>query len=189
MKDHTRLGIGARFYLITLIMVPVTYLLHELGHWGAGELAGVDMWMTLNKAGPVSGRYPSEDIAVFVSLAGPAVTVLIAVLAYFWAVSFRSAIAYCVLYIQFVFRGIAGGISLTGSHPNDEAAAGLALGIGIYPITLGVIGLLLLMVWDAARRLRPGIVHNIATYVLISATISAIVFSDSFMRGADIRLL
>ena len=187
MSQHSPVRIGADFYLITLVMVPVTYLLHELGHWGAGELLGVDMWMTLNKAGPVERSYPSEEIGILVALAGPAVTVAIGIFAYFYAIMFRSVVAFGILYIQFLLRGVAGGISLIGSHPNDEAAAGLTL--GIYPITLGVVGFLLLLLWDTARRLRPGFVHNFGAYVLINAVITAIVMSDSCLRAADFRLL
>ncbi|MBO6797296.1 hypothetical protein [Maricaulis sp.] len=189
MSEQSRVRIGADFYLLTLLMVPVTYLLHELGHWGAGEMLGVDMWMTLNKAGPVDRSYPSEEISILVSLAGPAVTVAIGIFAYFYAIMFRSVVAYGILYIQFLLRGLAGGISLLGEHPNDEAAAGLALGIGIYPITLGVVGFLFILLWDAARRLRPGFAHNLGAYVLINAVITAIVFSDGALRAADIRLL
>lgn len=189
MSEHTRVRVGAEFYLWTLLMVPVTYLLHELGHWAAGEMLGVEMWMTLNKAGPVARSYPSEEIGFLVALAGPAVTVAIGIFAYFYAIMFRSVVAYGILYIQFLLRGVAGGISLMGAHPNDEAAAGLALGIGIYPITLGVVGFLLLLLWDAARRLRPGFAHNLGAYVLINAVITAIVMSDGYLRAADIRLL
>ncbi|MBO6730709.1 MAG: hypothetical protein JJ910_13420, partial [Maricaulis sp.] len=61
--------------------------------------------------------------------------------------------------------------------------------IGIYPITLGVVGFLFILLWDAARRLRPGFAHNLGAYVLINAVITAIVFSDGALRAAEIRLL
>ena len=189
MSDKSRIQVGLGFYLSLLLLVPVSYLLHEFGHWAAGEMLGVDMWMSLNKAGPVADAYPGEDIAILISLGGPAVTVAIGIFAYFYAIMFRSVVAYGILYIQFLFRGIAGGISMMGTHPNDEAAAGLALGVGIYPITLGVMAFLLILTWDAARRLRPGFGHNFGAYVLITAVMTGIVFSDSFLRASDFRLL
>ena len=81
------------------------------------------------------------------------------------------------------------GITLAGNHPNDEAAVGVMLGIGPYVLTVGVSLVLLAMTWDIARRLRPGLLANIAGYALSSLVITGFVLGDGLLRGADLRLL
>lgn len=183
--NPSRLGL----YLGILLLGPLSYLAHEFGHWAAGEMLGVEMWMTLNKAGPASGSYGSQTYALIVSLAGPAVTVALGVLAYLWARATGSFLAYGLLFFQFMLRLIAGGITMTGPYPNDEALAGIILGMGPYPITIGVAALLLALTWDAARRLRPHWAHNIGAYAVSSLLITTIVFSDRFLRDMNIQLL
>lgn len=180
---------GAVYLLSILVFGPITYLAHELGHWGAGEAIGVDMWMTLNKAGPALGAYENDTQALIISMAGPLATLAIAVLAYVIARITRSFIAYGVLFFQFMQRTVAGGISLTGTYPNDEAAAGLMLGIGIYPITLAMIAVLFLMTWDTARRLKPGLAINVLSYGLCSLVITFFVMSDQILRNGGVQLL
>lgn len=182
---RSRLGM----YLAILLLGPLSFLLHEYGHWAAGELLGVEMWMTLNKAGPAAGSYGSQTYQLIVALAGPAVTVAVGILAYVWARSTGSFIAYGLLFFQFMKRMIAGGITMTGPYPNDEALAGIIMGIGPYPITIGVAAFLLLMTWDAARRVRPHWAHNFGAYATSSLLITMIVFSDRFLRGLDFQLL
>lgn len=187
MRPTSRPGPG--FYLSFLLIGPLTYLAHELGHWAGGEAVGVDMWMTLNKAGIASGGTPGGFAALVIAAAGPVVTLSIAIIAYILAIRRCSFIAYGVLFFQFMFRLIAGGITLAGNNPNDEAAIGAMLGIGVYPLTVAMSLVLLAFTWDAARRLRPGLVANFAGYALSSLVITAFVFVDGLMRGADIRLL
>ncbi|OLF80620.1 hypothetical protein AWH62_14825 [Maricaulis sp. W15] len=187
MRQTSKPGPG--YYLSFLLIGPLTYLAHELGHWAGGEAVGVDMWMTLNKAGAVDDSMPGRLEAIIIAASGPVVTLVIAVIAWQLATTRRSFIAYGVLYFQLMFRLVAGGITLAGNHPNDEAAVGVMLGIGAYPLTIAMSLLLLALTWDTARRLRPGLLANFAGYALSSLVITVFVFADSLMRGADIRLL
>lgn len=187
MKHGSKPGPG--YYLAFILIGPLTYLAHEFGHWAGGEAVGVDMWMSLNKAGPVAGSLPGAFEALIIAASGPVVTLIIAILAYIMAAARRSLFAYGILYFQFMFRLAAGGITLAGNHPNDEAAVGVMLGIGPYVLTLGVSLVLLAMTWDIARRLRPGLLANIAGYALSSLVITGFVLGDGLLRGADLRLL
>lgn len=178
---------GWTFYAAVMIVSVPSFLLHELGHWGAGEALGIDMWMSLNKAGPVSGVYQQVSDHILIALGGPAVTGLIAVLAYAAVLRWRSKLAYAVLFFQFMFRLIATGLTLVINRPQDEAAAGILLGIGPLPLSLAVLAILFALTWDAARRLRVGIMPNALAYVVASVAITAIVFSGQALLDAGVK--
>ena len=182
---------GSRWliYPAILILGPLTFLAHEFAHWAAGEALGIDMWMTLNKAGPVEGDFGNTFNHVVVALAGPAVTVAIACAAYLFPRGPLSFLAYGVLFFQFILRLVSGGITVFTDYANDEGAAGELLGIGPYVITFAVPAFLLLLTWNAARHIRPGWKHNVGAYLVSSMLITAIVFSDQFLRGQDFRIL
>lgn len=175
-------------YLSILILGPLTYLAHEFGHWAAGEAIGVEMWMSLNKAGPVDA-YNTQLQQIIVALAGPAVTIALAIAATFFLKGpFRYA-AYGIVFFQFMLRFVAGGVTMMSDHPNDEAAAGILLGVGPYVITFAVAAFLFFLTWRAARIVRPGWLHNVGAYILTSAVITVFVFSDQFLRNSDFILL
>ena len=188
-EKRSREGSRILIYVAILVLGPASFLVHEFGHWAAGEAIGVEMWMSLNKAGPVARGYDHEWQAIIIALAGPAATILVALLASLMIRGPLGALAYGVVYFQFVFRLVAGGITLFSDNPNDEAAAGLMLEVSIYPITIAVAAFLFFLTWNAARHIRPGWGHNIGAYVLSNLVISAFVFSDVFLRGREIYLL
>lgn len=185
--DRSRPGVW--FYIAILLLGPVSHLIHELAHWGAGEIIGIDMWMSLNKAGPVEGVYGSDLNRIIIALAGPLATLAIGVIAYLIAVSTKSFIAYGVLFVQFMMRLVPSGFTLGGIHPNDEAVAGELLGIGQIPLTVAFPLVLFLLTWDAARRLRPGWMHNVGAWITTSVFFTALVMSDQWLRDLDFRLL
>lgn len=88
MKHGSKPGPG--YYLAFILIGPLTYLAHEFGHWAGGEAVGVDMWMSLNKAGPVASSVPGEFEALIIAASGPVVTLIIAILAYIMAATRRS---------------------------------------------------------------------------------------------------
>jgi hypothetical protein len=180
---------GITYYIAIPIIGLLSFLVHEFGHWAAGEAVGLDMWMTLNKAGTAPGQSPAQWQQLIIAAAGPLVSVFIALVGYRLAISTGSFLAFGIVFSQMLFRWIAGGITAFGNNPNDEASVGVILGLGPYPITAAVGLLLLWMTWDLARRLRPGWKHILGTYLLSSAVVTAIVMSDNLMRTSDLRLL
>jgi hypothetical protein len=184
----TRDGPRWLIYPGILILGPLSWLAHEFGHWAAGEAMGVDMWMTLNKAGPV-GVYDNEIQQIIVALAGPAVTIAIAYAAYLFPRGPLSFLAYGVLFFQFMLRLVPSGITIFTDYPNDEGVAGIMLGVGPYVITIAVAAFLFILTWNAARHIRPGWRHNLGAYLACTVVITAMVFSDNLMRSADFRIL
>ncbi|MFY0636887.1 hypothetical protein [Maricaulis maris] len=107
--------------LCLVILGPLTYLIHQFGHWATGEALGVDMWLSVAKAGSVDSEFGSRLNRILVVMAGPVLTVLIASIAWWVAKRTGSMIAYGVLCFQFMMRLVAGSIALISGNLNDGA--------------------------------------------------------------------
>lgn len=172
-----RARISWDFYVALLIVVVLTFLAHELAHWLAGTLLGYDMAVSLNGAAPRSGGFLSERDAFIVSGAGPLVTILQAVLAYWWTRRSNHPTAYALLFVAWFMRFAAAFVSLM--HPNDEARMSLQLGWNMWVLPGLVVALLFALTWAASRHLRIGWKTNLAAYMLCSLAFAGIVFLDA----------
>src|SRR3712207_75554 len=81
-KNDPAYRANARYVAITAGAVVFSWLLHEWAHWAMGQALGYDMAMTLNKSYPVPARYSGAGHYAVVSAAGPAVTLLEALVDY-----------------------------------------------------------------------------------------------------------
>ena len=165
------------FYLALLVVVVLTFLAHELAHWLAGTLLGYDMAVSLNGAAPRGGGFLSERDSFLVSGAGPLVTVVQGLLAFWWTRRSNQPTAYALLFVAWFMRFAAAFVSLM--HPNDEARMSLALGWNMWVLHGLVVGFLFVLTWMASRHLRIGWKTNVAAYMLCSAAFAAIVFLDA----------
>lgn len=164
------------FYAIVLAATVLTFLVHEAAHWLMGTGLGYSMTMSLNGATPAGG-FRNATEAFWVTSAGPAVTVLQALVA-FWFVRGRGSLpAYAFLFVAWFMRFAAMAVSVM--HPNDEARMSLALGWGMWLLPALVVAGLLVLTWLGSRRLKLGWRTNVACYLLCSAAFAAIVFLDA----------
>lgn len=152
----------------------VTFLLHEGGHWVAGEWLGHDMALSLNRAVPLDS--PTQTHLLIITAAGIAVT-LIEGLIGLLLVRVNAAIGYAIAFFAFFMRLMAFGITVA-VNPNDEARIGTVLGVGPYVPHIVVVLALLGVVVLAARRARAGWMANILAWVVCSITVTAIVYLD-----------
>ena len=164
------------FWLLVPFAGVVTWGVHEAGHFLMGRSLGYDMWMSMNRAGPVDGDYTSTRDRVFVAMAGPLVTYLQAGIA-LWAVRARgSSLAYAFLFLAFFMRLTAFAVGI--SNPNDEARASLDLGLPAWVLPSIACSILLGMTVAGSRRLRVGWRTNTLLYLAASTVAAAIVFGD-----------
>lgn len=140
---------------IIILFIPVaflTYLFHEVGHWLAGELLGNDMVLSLNNAAPQSGYYIKEVHNLYVTMGGPAFTILQAVIFLLVIEITKSIYAYpFVIFAAFsrFFSDVFGGLSL-----QDEGRISEILHTGAYSASLAVILVLFLIVWRSSYLLK-----------------------------------
>ncbi len=169
--------IGAPFYSTLLAASGLTFALHEIAHWSAGEMLGYDMIMSLNGAHPRSGAFSSARHAFIVDAAGPAFTAFQALVAFLLIERRALLLAYPFLFVACFMRFAALFASLF--HPNDEARMSATLGWNMWVLPILMVAILLALTWAGSRRLRVGWKTNLASYLLCSAAFALIVFMDA----------
>jgi hypothetical protein len=153
-----------------------TFMIHETGHYLVGRLLGYQMVVTLNSAFPVGG-YQSPLHAALASLGGPVVTMIQALMAVALIHRGGGMMVYGVLFAAFSMRALAAGISVI--YPNDEARISLALGWNQWIIPLLVVGVLLLFVAYAHRRLGLHWSVNAWSWLMVSIGVALVVVIDN----------
>lgn len=164
------------FWLCVPVATVVTWGLHELAHFQAGRWLGYEMWMSMNRAGPLEGGYASTTHRVIVAMAGPFVTYIQALVAFALVRRWHLGGAYPFLFFALFMRLTAFVIGI--SHPNDEARTSLDLGLPVWALPAVVVALLLLLTIAGSRTLRVGWRTNTVLYLLASLITAAIVFGD-----------
>ena len=170
---------GWGFYGLVFLAGFVTFAVHEGGHWLAALLLGHEAYFGLNSAG-ARGTVGTVDHMI-ISAAGPAVTVVQALVA-LWLVQARASAAAWVFLFQAAFmRFMATVISLF--NPNDEARISEWLGWGMWTlpvlVTVALFGLLAV----GSLRLKVGWKTLILTWGVASIAVSAVVGLDMVMKG------
>lgn len=141
-----------KFFLLFIPVAYSSYLFHEFGHWSVGEILGNPMLYSLNIVTPRAGYYLHASDDVFVSLGGPAFSVLQAVLALCIIERFRTRYAYPFAFFPMFnrfFSDIFGGFTR-----QDEARIAVLLGTGDYLVAIVVLAILLLIVIRCSYRLN-----------------------------------
>lgn len=171
-----------RLFATLLFASLATTLVHEAGHYGMGTALGHAMKMSLNHAAPVSAdAIPATDLLLIVA-AGPLVTVLQALVAFFLIRHRGLLFAYPFLFAAWFMRFAAAFVSL--AHPNDEARLSIELLGGMWWLPAGVVLGLSILLWSASRRLGIGWKTNAMCYLICSVMTAAIVFGDRWWSQA-----
>ena len=93
-----------RLYLLFIPVAYFSYLFHEFGHWVAGEFLENDMIYSLNYVWPKRGHYLNETHNLYVSIGGPAFTIILAIVSLLIIEKYSTIYVYPVLFFQFVLR-------------------------------------------------------------------------------------
>jgi len=169
-----RMRTGAGFYGLVFIAGFISFALHEGGHWLAAMLLGHDAFYGLNSAG-ARGAVSAVDHAI-ISAAGPAVTVIQALIALALVQARGSAAAWIFLFWAAFMRFMATVISLF--NPNDEARISDWLGWGPWTLPVLVTAGLFLLLAAGVRRLNVSWKTLALTWVVASVAVSAVVGLD-----------
>jgi hypothetical protein len=178
MQSHRRIGAG--FFVLLFVAGFATFIAHEAAHWLAGVALGHDMVTTLNGTGPRDGTMSAVD-HLWVSAAGPAFTILQALVALALVRMRDSTAAYAFLYFAAFMRFMATVISLF--HANDEARISSALGLGPWTLPILVTVALAALTWVGSRHLRLSWKTNVLAYLVCTVTVSVIIGLDMLMKG------
>ncbi|KAF5418060.1 MAG: hypothetical protein C5S49_02150 [Candidatus Methanogaster sp.] len=151
-NDLTESRIDWRVALLFIPVAFLTYLFHEFGHWIVGEMLGNDMVLSLNNANARSGYYIDNAHVLYISMGGPAFTILQAIIFLAIIEKSKSIYAYPVVFFAAFsrfFSVVFGGFSL-----QDEARISSMLDINIYTVAIIVLLVLFLIVWRSSYLLK-----------------------------------
>ena len=151
-NDLTESRIDWRVALLFIPVAFLTYLFHEFGHWIVGEMLGNDMVLSLNNATARSGYYIDNAHVLYISMGGPAFTILQAIIFLAIIEKSKSIYAYPVVFFAAFsrfFSVVFGGFSL-----QDEARIASMLDINIYTVAIIVLLVLFLIVWRSSYLLK-----------------------------------
>ncbi len=174
-----RMRTGVVFYGLVVLAGFITFVLHEGGHWLTTILLGHEAFFGLNSSGP-RGAVSASDHAI-ISAAGPAVTVVQAVVALWLVQAKASRTAWIFLFWPAFMRLMAMGISLF--NPNDEARISDWLGWGLWTLPALVSLSLVTLLVIGSRRMRVSWKTLALTWVAASVAVSAIVGLDMVLKG------
>lgn len=172
------------YILAIFAAVIFTWLLHEFTHWAVSQILGYETIMTLNGTHPVEDNYVGMR-GIIVSAAGPLVTVIQAMIVYFYfkLITWNKYL-YPFLFTAFYMRLLAAGMNVI--HLNDEGRISEAWGLGTYTISIIVSILLFLMVLSAIRVYKITWKFQLVTILMIIFFSSVLILAD---QAWQIRIL
>jgi hypothetical protein len=168
---------GLRFYVTLFFVGVITYLLHELGHWGVGKFFGFEMNFRLNGVSTLSPVVPLSR-ALF-DFGGPAVTLVQGFIAYAIVKRSGSQLAFAFGYQAAFMRVVASLISLV--YLNDEARLSLYFGLPAWTLPVAISAVLVALAWAASKRLGTTWKDQLGCYLAASVTAGAVVGLDMVM--------
>jgi hypothetical protein len=179
-----RKPINSQYILITFVAVAASWVLHELAHWTAGTLLGYEMGMTFNKTFPAGGTYTNDWHYQVISAAGPAFTLIEALIVFFIMQRKKRIVLYPFLFTCFYMRLLAAIMSIL--NPNDEARVSQSLGLGTYTLPIVMVICLFILVYKISGKYHFNWKFNGINLGLVIFFSSAIIMTDQFFH---IRLL
>ena len=162
-----------------IIVTCLTFILHEGAHWATGEMLGYDMWVNINSAGLARGEYNSEWHRQLVSIAGPLITVIQAIIAFVLVRKYKTITAFAFIFAAFMMRVVAMLVSI--NTPNDEARISEWLGLGMWTLHIIVVVILLGLCLKAGSYMKLGWRSYLLAYLAVSMALAAIVMGESFL--------
>lgn len=165
-----------RLFLLFIPVAYVSYLFHEFGHWVVGEVLGNDMVYSLNYVWPNNGYYIGASHDLYVSIGGPAFTILLSMLFLMIIEKYRIPYAYPFVFFQMFTRFFS--LAFGGFSIQDEAKISAILELGTYTVAIIVFLLLLLMVLRASYKLKIGLKIN--SYFFTMSTLCQLIVIGTY---------
>lgn len=151
-KDLEDSGINLKIITLFVPVAFLTFLFHEFGHWIVGEALGNNMVISLNNSNALSGQYAGKNDHLWISMGGPAFSLLQAVVFLIVIELTRSSYAYPFLF----FAGFSRFFSIIfgGFSAQDEARISSLLHTGPYCAAAIVMLLMVAMIWRSSFILK-----------------------------------
>jgi len=158
MLTHPDKPMDLRFFLLFIPVAYGSYLFHELGHWTVGQLLGNQMVYSLNYVWPADGHYLHASDDLYVSVGGPAFSILQSIFALLIIEKYGTLYAYPFAFFPMFNRFFS--LVFGGFGRQDEARISAILGIGTYVVAIVVLVTLVSIVMRCSYKLRIGFRTN-----------------------------
>lgn len=167
-----------QYILINFVAVFLSFFLHEFAHWLTGEFLGEEMAMNLNAAYPIGDVYQEEWHRMPITIAGPAFTLLQAIVVFYLMKSSRNIQLYPFLLTPLVMRTLAGVMNFI--NPNDEGRISISLGLGLFTLPILICAILFYLVLKTSIAYRISFKFNALNVILIIALCSVLILSNQY---------
>ncbi|TRZ41956.1 hypothetical protein [Robertkochia solimangrovi] len=158
-----------------------TWIIHEFSHWITSESLGYESVLTLNSVSPLSGQKYSELHNVYVSVSGPLITILQAVIVFVFLLSRNwNKLVYPFLFTPLYMRLLAGWMNFI--NPNDEGRISEYFGLGVFTLSVLVNIFLFFLVYKISNKYKLGWKFNTWTTIIIMVVSSILILSDQILH-------
>jgi hypothetical protein len=179
MTKQTDHKTGLRLFLLFIPVAYASYLFHESGHWIIGEILGNDMVYSLNYVWPRNGHYIDASNDLYVSMGGPAFTILLSLIFLLVIEKYKTIYAYPVVFFQLFLRFFA--LVFTVFSNQDEARISAILGIGTYTVAIIVVLTLLVITARASHILGINLKNNAYYFTMSTLCILLVIGTYKFI--------
>lgn len=174
-----------KYSLELIIVVFITFIIHEFAHWLTSEFLGYETIMRLNGTYPVQSENPTDLHSILTSSAGPIITIIQGLIAYlFLKFCNWNKYIYPFLFIAFFMRFLASVMNLI--MLNDEGRISVYLKLGIFTLPLVVNAILFYMVYNVSRKYKLNWKFQFSTFLLVIIAVTGLIFMDQYFK---IRIL
>ncbi len=173
--------ITLQFIAGLIIVVFITWFIHEFAHWLTSEYLGYETIMCLNITSTVAGQNPTELHNNITSAAGPVITIIQGFISY-GLLKFRkwNKYVYAFLFTAFFMRFLAGIMNVI--MLNDEGRISAYLKLGAFTLPVMVSGILFYMVYKIARKYKLKWKFQLSLSLLQVVAVTALIFFDQYFK-------
>jgi hypothetical protein len=150
-----------KYILLCVIAAVLTILIHELTHWLTGELLGYKMIMTLNSGWPAKGFYDAYWHYNLISAVGPGVTLIQTIVLSLLIKKYPNRYLYPFLFAPFFLELLSGLMNFR--HANDLGRISVTLHLGLFTLSILVVGIHFALVYFTSRREKYDLKFNAVT--------------------------
>lgn len=173
--------ITLKFIASTIIVVFLTFFIHEFAHWLTSEYLGYETIMRLNGVSPVPGQHSTDLHNIITSAAGPVITIIQGLLAFAF-LKFRqwNKYVYAFLFTALFMRSLAGIMNFI--MLNDEGRISEYLKLGTFTLPLIVSGILFYMVFKTTAQYKLKWKFLLSLSLLLAINVTALIFFDQYFK-------
>jgi hypothetical protein len=173
--------ITLKFIAALIIVVFITWFIHEFAHWLTSVFLGYETIMRLNSTSTVAGQNPTELHNNITSAAGPVITIIQGLIA-FVILKFRqwNKYLYALLFTAFFMRFLASLMNFI--NLNDEGRISAYLKMGVFTLPFIVSGILFYMVYKISRKYKLNWKFQLSIILVLLLSVTALIFFDQYFK-------